>query len=75
MSEIKRVSDALDPANIKVVVNSLGYGVYCSRAVIPQPFGSLHITYQKFVGLGMFSHEALKFFSKQKKLRLKKLKE
>ena len=26
MSEIKRVSDALDPANIKVVVNSLGYG-------------------------------------------------
>ena len=66
------MSDALDPANIKIVVNSQSYAIYCSRAPIPQPFGDLDIVYRKFVGIGMFSHEALRFLTSQKRLRLKK---
>ena len=62
-SRIVDVSDALDPANIKIVVNSQNYAIYCSRAPIPQPFGDLDIVYRKFVGIGMFSHEALRFFN------------
>jgi 3-deoxy-manno-octulosonate cytidylyltransferase (CMP-KDO synthetase) len=71
-SQINNVADALDPANIKIVVNSDNYAIYCSRAAIPQPFGDLSIKYRKFVGLGLFSYEALEFFNGTKESAVEK---
>jgi 3-deoxy-manno-octulosonate cytidylyltransferase (CMP-KDO synthetase) len=55
-------AEVIDPANIKLVISSLGHCVYMSRTPIPFPKGTLLFQYNKYVGIECFTKEALDFF-------------
>lgn len=56
-------SEVLDPSNLKLVCNEEGLGIYLSRSPIPYPHGTLCFKYRKFVGIGVYTREALDFFA------------
>ena len=55
-------AEAIDPANIKLVVSNTGKCLYMSRIPVPYPKGSLDIAYKKYVGVECFNKKALDFF-------------
>ena len=59
-------SEAIEPANIKLVVSGTGKCLYMSRTPVPYPKGSLNEPYRKYVGVECFNKEALDFFVKTK---------
>lgn len=75
MRKIYNISEALDPSNIKIVVNTEGYLMYVSRYAIPFPKGNLDIDYMKFVGIGVFSKKALEIYNNSPKSNLEKAEE
>lgn len=54
--------EAIDSANIKVVISGNGRCVYMSRIPVPFPKGTLLFSYNKYVGIECFSKQALNFF-------------
>lgn len=75
MTTIKRPSEVLDCANIKMIANSDGDGLYTSRSPLPYPKGSLDFEYKKFVGICAFTKEALDFFVNTPQSKLEKIEE
>ena len=66
MRTLTSPAEAIDPANIKLVVSESGKCLYMSRIPIPFPKGSLDISYKKYVGVECFNKKALDFFVKTK---------
>lgn len=62
MTTVKNAAEVIDFANIKMIANDNGDGLYTSRSPLPYPRGSLDYVYKKFVGICAFSKEALDFF-------------
>lgn len=62
MTTVKNAAEVIDFANIKMIANENGDGLYASRSPLPYPRGSLDYTYKKFVGICAFTKESLDFF-------------
>lgn len=75
MTTIKTAPEVLDFTNIKVVSNTDGYLLYTTRSPLPYPKGGLDFEYFKFVGIGVFSREALAFYDSTPKSKLEKIEE
>lgn len=75
MTRIKTAPEVIDFTNIKVVVNTDNMLLYTSRSPLPFPKGGLNFEYMKFVGIGVFSREALAFYNKTPKTKLETIEE
>lgn len=62
MTTIKNASEVIDFTNLKIVTDNSGYAMYISRSPIPYPKGTLDFSYKKFVGVSIFTKDALKFY-------------
>ena len=60
--KLKDPAEAIDPANIKIVISHNDTGIYMSRTPVPFPKGTLMFSYYKYVGIECFSKSALDFF-------------
>lgn len=75
MTKIKTSPEVVDFTNIKVVTNTAGYLLYTTRGPLPYPKGGLDFDYYKFVGIGVFSREALYFYNNTPKSKLERIEE
>lgn len=75
MTKIKTSPEVIDFTNIKVVVSTEGLLLYTTRSPLPYPKGSLDFDYMKFVGVGVFSREALDFYAVTPKSELERIEE
>jgi 3-deoxy-manno-octulosonate cytidylyltransferase (CMP-KDO synthetase) len=75
MTRIKTAPEVIDFTNIKVVVNTDNILLYTSRSPIPFPKGGLDFEYMKFVGIGVFSREALDFYNDTPKTDIERIEE
>lgn len=66
MRILESPAEAIDPANIKLVVSETGRCLYMSRTPVPYPKGTLNEPYRKYVGVECFNKSALDFFVKTK---------
>ncbi len=62
MRDLTDPAQAIDPANIKLVISHTGRCLYMSRTPVPYPKGTLNVTYKKYVGVECFNKKALDFF-------------
>ena len=62
MTDFSDPVEVVDPTNLKIVTNKDGICLFISRAPIPFPKGEMNYTYQKFVGVGAFTKEALQYY-------------
>lgn len=62
MTDFTNPVEVVDPTNLKIVTNEEGVCLFVSRAPIPFPKGDMNYTYQKFVGVGAFTHGALEYY-------------
>lgn len=62
MTDFSDPVEVVDPTNLKIVTNKDGICLFISRAPIPFPKGNMDYAYQKFVGVGAFTHEALEYY-------------
>ena len=60
--KLKDPAEAIDPANIKIVISHNDIGIYMSRTPVPFPKGTLMFSYYQYVGIECFSKSALVFF-------------
>lgn len=75
MTKIKTSPEVVDFTNIKVVTSTDGYLLYTTRGPLPYPKGGLDFDYYKFVGIGVFSREALAFYNDTPKSKLERIEE
>lgn len=75
MTKIKTAPEVIDFTNIKVVVNNDDMLLYTSRSPLPFPKGGLDFDYMKFVGIGVFSREALSFYNDTPKSDIERIEE
>ena len=75
MTTIKTSPEVIDFTNIKVVVNTDNMLLYTSRSPLPFPKGGLDFEYLKFVGIGVFSREALAFYNETTKSDIERIEE
>lgn len=75
MTRIKTAPEVIDFTNIKVVVNTDNMLLYTSRSPLPFPKGGLDFDYMKFVGIGVFSREALAFYNDTPKSDIERIEE
>lgn len=75
MTKIKTSPEVIDFTNIKVVVNTDNMLLYTSRSPLPFPKGGLDFEYMKFVGIGVFSREALAFYNATPKSDIERIEE
>lgn len=75
MTKIKTSPEVVDFTNIKVVTSTDGYLLYTTRGPLPYPKGGLDFDYYKFVGIGVFSREALAFYNNTPKSKLERIEE
>ncbi len=62
MTDFSNPVEVVDPTNLKIVTNKDGICLFISRAPIPFPKGDMNYVYQKFVGVGAFTHTALEYY-------------
>lgn len=62
MRVLSNPAQAIDFANIKIVVNKNNECIYMSRTPIPYPKGTLDFKYNKYIGIECFNKKALDFF-------------
>ena len=62
MTDFSNPVEVVDPTNLKIVTNRDGICLFISRAPIPFPKGEMNYAYQKFVGVGAFTHDALEYY-------------
>ena len=75
MTKIKTSPEVIDFTNIKVVTNTDNMLLYTSRSPLPFPKGGLDFEYMKFVGIGVFSREALAFYNDTPKSDIERIEE
>ena len=62
MTDFSNPVEVVDPTNLKIVTNQDGICLFISRSPIPFPKGEMNYAYQKFVGVGAFTHAALEYY-------------
>ena len=65
MREFNDPTEALDPSNIKLVVNAQSDCLLLTRSMVPFPYKSLSYKFKKLVGIECYSRQALEFFVEQ----------
>jgi len=65
MREFSDPVEALDPSNIKVVVNAQNECLLLTRSMVPFPYKSVSYKFKKLVGIECYSQSALEFFVEQ----------
>lgn len=75
MTKIKTSPEVIDFTNIKVVTSTEGLLLYTTRSPLPYSKGGLDFDYMKFVGIGVFSREALAFYEATPKSKLERIEE
>ena len=73
MRKLSDPAEAIDPANIKIVVNNNNECIYISRTPVPFPKGTLLFNYYKYVGIECFSKRGLDFFVSTSQGRIEKI--
>ena len=71
--ELTDPAEAIDSANIKVVLSKSRRGIYMSRIPVPYPKGTLFFSYYKYVGIEVFTKEGLDFFVNAQQGSLEKI--
>lgn len=64
---IRDPTEALDPSNIKAIVDSNDECLLLTRAMAPFPYRSLDYRFKKLVGIECYSRDALNFFAHTRK--------
>ena len=67
--------EVIDPTNLKIVTNDDGICIFISRSPIPYPKGDMNYAYHKFVGVGAFTNEALRYYHNTNPGKLEKIEE
>lgn len=75
MTAVKDPVEAVDPSNIKAVVNEKGDALWISRSPIPYPKGNMDFTYKKLVGIAAMSRKALEFYYNTPRSHLEEVEE
>lgn len=75
MTDFSNPVEVVDPTNLKIVTNKDGICLFISRAPIPFPKGEMNYAYQKFVGVGAFTHEALEYYHNTPRGPIEKIEE
>ena len=75
MTDFSNPVEVVDPTNLKIVTNKEGICLFISRAAIPFPKGEMNYTYQKFVGVGAFTHKALEYYHNTPRGPIEKIEE
>lgn len=73
MTSIKDPVHAIDPSNIKVVVDENSNALLFSRSIIPYPKSSLNYVFYKHVGVIAYTFDALSFFASTKRGKLEEI--
>lgn len=75
MTDFSNPVEVVDPTNLKIVTNKDGICLFISRSPIPFPKGEMNYTYQKFVGVGAFTPEALEYYHNTPRGPIEKIEE
>lgn len=75
MTDFSNPVEVVDSTNLKIVTNKDGICLFISRAPIPFPKGEMNYTYQKFVGVGAFTHGALEYYHNTPRGPIEKIEE
>ncbi|WP_226677968.1 3-deoxy-manno-octulosonate cytidylyltransferase [Mesobacillus jeotgali] len=62
MTDFTDPVEVIDTSNLKIVTNKDGICLFISRNPIPYPKGGMNYSYQKFVGVGAFTKNALHYY-------------
>lgn len=73
MTPIHDPVQALDPSNIKVVIDENCYALMFSRSLIPYPKSSISYSFYKHVGVLAYTLSSLEFFVETKKGKLEEI--
>lgn len=73
MTPIHDPVQALDPTNIKVVVDENNNALMFSRSLIPYPKSSLSYSFYKHVGVLAYTFDSLKFFATTRRGKLEEI--
>lgn len=60
--ELTSPTEALDPGNIKIIVDKEGRALALSRTPIPTPYKTIDFSYLKTIGIECFNKAALEFY-------------
>lgn len=75
MTDFSNPVEVVDPTNLKIVTNAEGICLFISRAPIPFPKGDMNYAYQKFVGVGAFTPQALEYYHNTPRGPIEKIEE
>ena len=75
MTDFENPVEVVDPTNLKIVTNREGICLFISRSPIPFPKGDMDYAYQKFVGVGAFTPEALRYYHETPRGPVEKIEE
>ncbi len=75
MTDFSNPVEVVDPTNLKIVTNADGVCLFISRAPIPFPKGDMNYAYQKFVGVGAFTPQALEYYHNTPRGPIEKIEE
>ena len=75
MTDFSNPVEVVDPTNLKIVTNAEGVCLFISRAPIPFPKGDMNYAYQKFVGVGAFTPQALEYYHSTPRGPIEKIEE
>ena len=75
MTKFEDPVEVVDSTNLKIVTNKDNIALFISRNPIPYPKGNMNYTYNKFVGVGAFTKEALEFYHNTERGEIEKIEE
>lgn len=75
MTDFSNPVEVVDPTNLKIVTNVEGICLFISRSPIPFPKGNMNYVYQKFVGVGAFTPQALEYYHNTPRGPIEKIEE
>ena len=75
MTDFSNPVEVVDPTNLKIVTNKDGICLFISRSPIPFPKGNMDYVYQKFVGVGAFTPQALEYYHNTPRGPIEKIEE
>lgn len=75
MTDFTDPVEVIDATNLKVVTNKFNEVMFISRSPIPYPRGNCSYTFKKFVGVSVFSKDALEFYHRTPSGLIEKIEE
>lgn len=75
MTNFEDPVEVVDTSNLKIVTNKQGICLFISRSPIPYPKGAMNYQYNKFVGVGAFTKNALEYYHNTPRGPIEKIEE